>query len=203
MTYLITHPQLVATLTGEHIVLVAISLTIGLAIALPLGTFAAGSRRLGDFIVGTLGVAYTIPSLALLAFLVPVFGLGAPTAIIALVLYAQMILVRNIVAGLRGVDPALIEAATGLGLTRVQRLVRVEVPSAMPAIIGGVRIATVSLVALATVASYIHAGGLGDLVFEGLHRNDPQRVIAGSVCAAALALIADALLARAERIVRR
>jgi osmoprotectant transport system permease protein len=150
-----------------------------------------------------LGVIYTIPSLALLAFLVRVFGLGTLSAIIALVAYAQMILVRNIAAGLRAVDRAQLDAADGLGFTRRQRLLRVELPQALPTIVAGIRIATVSLIGVATVASYIHAGGLGDLLFEGIHQDYPQKIVAGSVAAAALAIAADLLLRRAERLVRR
>jgi osmoprotectant transport system permease protein len=202
MTYLVAHPAIVLARLGEHCVLVGLSLVIACLIAFPLGIAAARSRRFGDVILATLGVIYTIPSLALLAVLVPWLGLGAPTAIVALVIYAQMLLVRNIVAGLRGVDPALVEAATGLGLTSIQRLARVELPAAVPAIVAGLRVTTVSLVALATVASYIHAGGLGDLVFEGIHHDDPQMIVAGSVAAAALAFAADAALARLERTVR-
>jgi osmoprotectant transport system permease protein len=134
---------------------------------------------------------------------VRVFGLGAPTAIVALVLYAQMILVRSIAGGLRGVDRAQVDAATGLGLTSLQRLLRIEFPQALPVIVGGIRVAAISLIAVATVASYIHAGGLGDLLFAGIHQDDPQKIVAGSVAAAGLAIVADAGLRRVEALVRR
>jgi osmoprotectant transport system permease protein len=114
-----------------------------------------------------------------------------------------MILVRNIATGLRGVDPAQIDAATGLGLTAFERLVRIELPQALPTIVGGIRIATVSLIAVATVASFIHAGGLGDLLFDGIHQDNPQKIIAGSIAAAVLAIVADLILRRAEALVRR
>jgi osmoprotectant transport system permease protein len=203
VTYLFSHPAVVAARLGEHLVLTFGSLAIALIIALPLGVFVARNRRLGDLTLGALGVLYTIPSLALLAFLVRLFGLGPLTAIIALVAYAQMILVRNIAAGLRAVDPAQRDAARGIGLTAWQSLVRVEFPQSLPVIVGGIRVATVSLIAVATVASYIHAGGLGDLLFAGIHQDDPQKIIAGSVTAAALALVADAALARIEHVVQR
>ncbi|MFN2459188.1 MAG: ABC transporter permease [Candidatus Velthaea sp.] len=203
MTYLVQHPAVVAARFGEHLVLTFASLAIALAIALPLGVLAARSPRAGGVTLAVLGVIYTIPSLALLAFLVRLMGLGTWTAIVALVAYAQMILVRNVAAGLRGVDPAQLDAATGLGFTPLQLLVRIEFPQALPVMVGGVRIATVSLIAVATVASFIHAGGLGDLLFDGIHQDDAQKIVAGSIASAALAIAADALLARAERLVRR
>ncbi|GAC1403175.1 MAG: hypothetical protein NVSMB64_04370 [Candidatus Velthaea sp.] len=202
MNYLFRHPAFVAAKIGEHLVLTFGSLAIALLIALPLGVLVARSRRFGGLTLGILGVLYTIPSLALLAFLVRIFGLGTLTAIVALVTYAQMILVRNIAAGLRAIDPAQLDAAQGLGFTPLQRLLRVELPQALPAIIAGIRVATVSLIAVATVASFIHAGGLGDLLFEGIHQDDPQKIVAGSIAAGLLAICADALLHRAERLVR-
>lgn len=203
MTYFFTHFDVVAARTGEHLVLTFASLAIALVIAFPLGVFVARSPRSSGVTLGVLGVIYTIPSLALLAFLVRIMGLGPLTAIVALVAYAQMILVRNIAAGLQGVDAAQLEAATGLGFTPLQRLMRIEIPQALPVIVGGIRIATVSLIAVATIASFIHAGGLGDLLFAGIHQDDPQKIVAGSLAAALLALAFDRLFAGAEALVRR
>jgi osmoprotectant transport system permease protein len=202
VSYLLTHSALVAGLLGEHLVLTFGSLAIALIIALPLGVFVARNRHWGNLTLGALSILYTIPSLALLAFLVRLFGLGPLTAIIALVAYAQMILVRNIAAGLRAVDAAQRDAARGLGLTAWQSLRRVEFPQALPVIVGGIRVATVSLIAVATVASYIHAGGLGDLLFAGIHQDDPQKIIAGTLATATLALVADGALSRIERATR-
>jgi osmoprotectant transport system permease protein len=202
MTYLATHAARVAGLLGAHLVLVLVSLAVALAIAVPLGIVAARNARAGTLILGVTGVVYTIPSLALLALLVAVLGLGQLTAIVALVAYAQMILVRGVVAGLRGVDPALVDAARGLGFTPRQTLLRVEFPAALPVVLGGVRVATVSLVALATVAAWINAGGLGVLLFEGIGTNNPDKIFAGALAAAALAIAADLLLRGAERAVR-
>jgi osmoprotectant transport system permease protein len=202
MTYLATHPGRVAALLGEHVVLVAVSLAIALAIALPLGVLAARNPRAGSVILGLAGVLYTVPSLALLAILVAVLGLGKVTAIVALVVYAQMILIRAIVAALRGIDPALIDSARGLGFTARQTLLRVEFPAGLPVMLGGVRVAAVSLVALATVAAWINAGGLGVLLFEGISTNNPQKIVAGALAAAVLAIAADVALRGAERTVR-
>jgi osmoprotectant transport system permease protein len=203
VTYLFTHASTVAARLGEHVVLTGVALAIALLIALPLGVFVARRPRAGALTLGVLSALYTIPSLALLAILVAVFGLGAPTAVVALVAYAQMILVRNVAEGLRGVSPAAVDAATGLGFTPRQRLLRVELPLALPAILGGIRIATVSLIGIATIAAWIDAGGLGTLVFEGLHQDDPQKIIAGSVAAVVLALAADLVLRVAERAATR
>jgi osmoprotectant transport system permease protein len=202
MNYLVTHLDVVGRRLEEHVVLVVVSLVIALIIALPLGVLSARKPRFGGAILGITGALYTIPSLALLALLVAANGLGPSTAIIALVVYAQMILIRSVVAGLRGVDPALVDAARGLGLTPRQRLLRVEFPVALPVILGGVRIAAITLVALATVAAWIDAGGLGVLLFEGIHTDDPQKIVAGSIVAAALAIAADLGLRACERAVR-
>jgi osmoprotectant transport system permease protein len=202
MTYLVMHGPRIGALLLQHVVLVGVSLALALVIALPLGVVAARNPRIGAFVLGVTGALYTIPSLALLALLVAAMGLGAPTAIVALVVYAQMILVRGVVAGLRGVDPALVDAARGLGFTARQTLLRVEFPAALPVVLGGVRIAAVTLVALATIAAWIDAGGLGVLLFEGIHTYDPQKIVAGSLAAASLAIACDVGLRAAERAVR-
>ncbi len=124
------------------------------------------------------------------------------TAIVALVIYAQMVLVRGVVAGLRGVDPALVDAARGLGFTARQTLLRVEVPAALPVVLGGVRIAAVTLVALATVAAWIQAGGLGVLLFEGLRTDNAPKIVAGALASAVLAIGVDLVLRAAERLSR-
>jgi osmoprotectant transport system permease protein len=202
VTYAVTHGARVAALLGQHVVLVLVSLLIALVIAVPLGVIAARNARAGSIILAVTGALYTIPSLALLALLVAVIGLGQATAIVALVVYAQMILIRGVVAGLRGVDPALVDSARGLGFTARQTLLRVEFPAALPVVLGGVRVATVSLVALATVAAWINAGGLGVLLFEGIGTNNPDKIFAGALAAAALAIAADLVLRGAERAVR-
>jgi osmoprotectant transport system permease protein len=202
MTYLFAHASRVAGLLGQHLVLVGVALAVALVIAVPLGVYATRNARAGTAILAVTGTIYTIPSLALLALLVAAIGLGPLTAIVALVAYAQMILVRGVVAGLRGVDAALVEAARGLGLTPRQTLLRVEFPAALPVMLGGVRVATVSLIALATVAAWINAGGLGVLLFEGIGTDNPDKIVAGALAAAMLAIAADLLLRSAERAAR-
>jgi osmoprotectant transport system permease protein len=197
--YLFTHLNVLGRYTLEHIVLVGVSLAIAVAIALPLGVIAARQPRLGAWIVGTAGVFYTIPSLALLAILVVTIGLGFGTAVIALVIYAQMVLVRSVVTGLNGVDPGIRDAARGIGYTPWQSLLRVELPAAMPVLVGGVRVAAVTLIALATLGAWIDAGGLGTLLFEGIHTDDPDRIIAGALAASLLAIAVDVILRRVAR----
>ena len=202
MSYLTAHPAAVLTALGEHLVLVGVALAIALAIAFPIGVLAARNARWGALAIGVANVVYTIPSLALLAVLVIALGIGPWSAIAALVLYAQLALLRGIAGGLRGVDPALVDAARGLGMTPLQTLLRVELRAALPVILAGVRVAAVTLVALATVAGWIAAGGLGTLIFLGLSLHHSGPVIAGALAAAALAIALDALLRAAERLAR-
>jgi osmoprotectant transport system permease protein len=198
MSYLFGHLDRIAQLAGAHVGLVAVALVLAAAIALPLGVLAARDRRIGTPLLAVLSAIYTIPSLALLAVLVSWIGLGFATVLIALVAYGQFVLVRNVAEGLRGVPAATVDAARGLGLSSRQSLWRVELPLALPAMLGGLRIAAVSMIALATLAAYVGAGGLGVLIFEGLAFHQPQRTLAGSICAMALAVLIDALFRLAE-----
>ena len=190
---------MIVALTGQHLLLSASALVLALALALPLGVIAARRDALRGPLLGTLGLIYTVPSLALYALLIPVFGLGFWTAVVALAAYAQMILVRNVVAGIAGVDAGAVEAARGMGMTSWQVLWRVERPLATPVILGGIRVAFVSIIGIASIAAWINAGGLGTLLFAGIYQDNPQKIVAGAVACAALALAADALLRGVER----
>ncbi|MDQ6766779.1 MAG: ABC transporter permease [Candidatus Eremiobacteraeota bacterium] len=198
MSYLLRHPDMVARLSAEHLALVVTALAIALAIALPSGVLVARYRMLATPVYGVLGAIYTIPSLALFALLVPLLGLGFWTAVTALAAYAQMILVRNTAAALAGVDPATIEAARGMGMSSAQLLWRIERPLGMPVFIAGVRLATVSLIAIATVAAWINAGGLGTLVLDGIEHDYPDKAVAGALAAVVLAVAADQSLRKLE-----
>jgi len=199
VSYLASHPLRVATLLGGHVEIVAVALAVALLIAVPLGLFAARRPRLSPWLLGTLGAIYTIPSLALLAVLVRAFGLGFAPIFVALVVYAQFMLARNVVAGIAGVDPAQVDAARGLGMSPLQVLLRVEFPQALPVMIGGVRIAAIAMIAIATLGGYVGGVGLGVLIFNGLTLHQPQMIVAGSVTASALAVAVDALLRLVER----
>jgi osmoprotectant transport system permease protein len=199
MSYAISHPARMLLLTGWHVEIVAAALAVALIVAFPLGLFAARHPRLAPLIVGTLGALYTIPSLALLAVLVQCFGLGPIPIFIALVLYAQFMLARNVVAGITGVERAQVDAARGLGMSQRQILLRVELPQAFPVIVGGIRIAAIASIAIATLGGYVGTGGLGVLIFDGLTLHQSSMIVAGSLGASMLAIVVDALLRLAER----
>jgi len=192
----------ILALTGQHIVLVGVSTLLASAIGIPLGILLTRRRRLARPILGIAGVVQTIPSLALFGFLLPlplIGGIGARTAIVALLVYAMLPVLRNTYAGILSVDPAIAEAATGLGMTARQRLWWVELPLALPVVLAGVRIATVVSIGLATIAAAIGAGGLGVLIYRGIAIVDNRQILAGAVPAALLALAADGLLGILER----
>lgn len=183
----------------EHVQLTVIALVIALAIAVPLSVLLARVRWLRGPVLGVLGVIYTIPSLSLLVLMIPLFGLGATPAIIALVAYAQLVLVRNTVVGLTGVDPAIVEAARGMGISGWQRFRQVELPLALPLILAGVRLATLSIIAIGTVAALVGAGGLGTPLLIGVTTGDTRKIIAGSIAVALLAFGVNAILRMLER----
>lgn len=197
--WLFEHPDVVLELLGEHLRLAGTALAVALLIALPLGVLVARRRALDLPVLGTLGIIYTIPSLALFVLLFPWLGLGFDNALVALVAYAQIILVRAVVTGLRGVDPTVREAARGMGMAPWQVLWRVELPLAAPVILAGARVATVSVLAIATIAAYIDAGGLGELLFTGVATNHHGKIFAGTVAVAGLSLVANGLLQRWEK----
>lgn len=203
MSYLLQHADLVARLGLEHLALVGTALCIALCIALPIGVLVARHRALATPLLGLLGIVYTIPSLALFALLIPLLGLGFWTAVVALAAYAQMILVRNTAAALAGVDAATVEAAQGMGMSRAQTLWRVERPLAMPVFVAGVRLATVSLIGIATIAAWINAGGLGVLVLDGIEHDYPDKAVAGALAAVVIAFAADYLLRKLESLFAR
>lgn len=194
MRYLIDNLPYVLSLAGQHLLMSGMSLVIALAIALPVGILCARVARLRNLVLGVLGIIYTIPSLSLFVLLIPFTGLGLRPAVIALVAYAQLVLVRNVVVGLTGIDPAIVEAARGMGMTVLQRLWRVELPLALPIILAGVRVATLSIIAIGTIAAFINAGGLGLLLFDGVRSSNPEKIIAGAVAVSALAIGANGAL---------
>jgi osmoprotectant transport system permease protein len=150
-------------------------------------------------VLGALGVIYTIPSLSLFVLLIPLFGLGAVPAVIALVAYAQLVLVRNVVVGLTGIDPAVVEAARGMGMSGWQRFAQVELPLTLPLLLAGARVATLSIIGIGTIAAFINAGGLGQLLFEGVATGNRDKIVAGALAVSALAIGANALLRLLER----
>jgi osmoprotectant transport system permease protein len=186
----------------EHIVLVGISIAIAFAISLALGIWASRRPRVYAVVVGIAALLYTVPSLALFAMLIPLLGLGAKPAITGLVAYSILILVRNIATGLREVPADVVDAATGMGFGRAQRLWRIELPLALPVIVAGLRIALVTQIGIATIAAYINAGGLGALIFAGINQRFPEKILVGAAVASLLAIAADRGLAYVERRLR-
>lgn len=194
------HRDTLYTAGREHVILTFWAVAIGLAIALPLGVAAWRWRRLQPLVLGVSGTIYTVPSTALFALLVPVTGLGRTTAEIGLVGYTLLILIRNVVAGLDAVPADVREAAQGMGLTPAAMLLRVELPLAVPAIVAGVRIATVTVIGLVTITALIGQGGFGQLIYDGLLRNFRTPLVLGTVASVALAVTADVALVLLERI---
>jgi osmoprotectant transport system permease protein len=184
----------------QHVEISLIALFFSLIIAIPLGIYLTRKRRIAETIIGITGVLQTIPSLALLGLLIPLFGIGTVPAVIALVAYALLPLLRNTYTGIKEIDPSLLEAARAMGMNRRKRLLKVELPLAMPVIMAGVRTATIFIIGTATIAALIGAGGLGDIILLGIDRNDYSLVILGAVPSALLAIIFDLLLRKLENI---
>lgn len=192
--------------TLEHIVIVSIAVLIAAAAGIPIGIACVRRPRSGSVALRAIDIVQTIPSLALFGFLIPlplIGGIGVRTAIVALVLYSLLPIVRNTATGIAGVDPLVREAATVLGMTERQRLFGVELPLAFPSIIGGLRIATVIAIGVATIGAAVGGGGLGTLIFRGVAMVDTTRILAGALPAAGLAIIADLLFGSMERVAAR
>jgi len=184
--------------TLQHIGLTFISLIIAVLVGLPLGIWITSRRQFSGIILGIAGVLQTIPSIALLGFMIPLLGIGAKPAIVALLLYALLPIIRNTYTGITGVDTAVKEAALAMGMNKWQILFKVELPLAMPVILAGIRTATVINVGVATLASYIAAGGLGEFIFGGISLNNTNMILAGAIPAALLAILFDFLLSRLQ-----
>lgn len=200
MSYIWNNPAVMRELLGQHLQMVGTALVVATLFALPLGVLIARYRRLVVPVLGTLGVLYTVPSIALIILLLPLFGLNARSVIVALILYTQVILVRNIVAGIRGIDPAIVEAARGMGMNGWQRWWRVQLPLALPVILAGVRLAAVVDIGIATIGAKFGAGGLGRLLFDGIAQvGRYDKIWAGAIGVSALALVVNQLLLSLER----
>jgi osmoprotectant transport system permease protein len=202
LTFWLEHPGELASMLGQHVALVTLSTLAAVIIGVPLGILAARRPRLGRPLIGLANVVQTIPSLALFGFLIPIpliGGVGARAALVVLVLYGLLPILRTTEAGLRSIDRAIIESGLAMGMTPRQLLFQVELPLALPSIIAGVRVATVVGVGAATIAAAIGAGGLGEYIFRGLSMADPAVILAGAIPAAALALLGDRSLTWLER----
>jgi osmoprotectant transport system permease protein len=194
--------QDILDLTAEHFVLVLASMAIAIAIGIPLGILLTRRAPLRGWVLGFANVMQTIPSLALFGFLIPIpliGGIGKRTAIVALVLYALLPILRNTLVGILGVDPAVRESAVAMGMTGRQLLWQVELPLAARTILAGVRVATVTTIGTATIAAAIGGGGLGVFIFRGIASVDTTQILAGAIPAALMALISDGGLGWIEK----
>jgi len=204
-TFMVTHRAEIWSATLDHVALVLIAMSIAIVIAVPLGMVIVQRPALRTFALGLASVFQTIPSLALFGFLIPVpfiGGIGPRTAIVALVLYALLPILRNTYVGLTGLDPAVLEAAEAMGMTNTQILTRVRLPLALGIILAGIRTATVITIGVATIAAAIGAGGLGTFIFRGVAMVSDAVILAGAIPAAMLAILADVFLALIERRLR-
>ena len=198
LQYLFDNWPRVLALSAEHLQLTTMSILVAVLVSALLSALAVRYGSLNLLVFGLLDTIYTVPSLALLAMLVPILGLGRVPAVAALAAYALIFLTRNMVAGLRGVDPSVLEVARGMGMTGWQLLWEVRLPLALPVILAGVRIALVATISLATLMAWINAGGLGLLLFDGITRDNPSMILAGAIAVSALAILADRGMRRVE-----
>jgi osmoprotectant transport system permease protein len=203
--FFIEHREEILSATLDHVWLVLIAMLIAIAISVPLGMFIVYHKGLRTLALGIASILQTIPSLALFGFLIPIpfiGGIGKRTAIVALVLYALLPILRNTYVGLTSIDPAILESAEAMGMTRGQIMFRVRFPLALSVILAGIRTATVLTIGVATIAAAIGAGGLGSFIFRGVAMVNDALLLAGAIPAALLAILADFLLGLIERRLR-
>jgi len=197
--YIIQNYSLILEKAGEHVYLAGIAVLLACAVGIPVGFLITNNKKAANIVIGLANVIQTIPSLALFAFALPIFGIGPDNAIFALFLYALLPIIKNTLIGIRNVNPAIREAARGMGMSRSQIMFKVEIPLAISVIMGGVRIATVTGIGIATIATLIGAGGLGQLIYQGIGMWNNEMIYAGAICSALLALAADFLLGLVEK----
>lgn len=194
------YPDLL-TATREHLTISAISIVLGIIVAVPLGIYLSGNRKkwLHTSVFMVANLFQTIPSLALLAILIPLMGIGVKPAVFALFLYSILPILRNTYAGFQSVDPSILESARGMGYSTVQRLFQIQFPLAFPYIMSGIRMTTVYIISWTTLAALIGAGGLGQLIISGIGVNKEELIVSAAVCAILLALLADRVLGAIEK----
>ena len=185
--------------TGQHVGLAFTAVGIACAIGIPLGILITKNKKLANVVINIANIIQTIPSLALFAFVIPILGIGAKNAIFALLLYSLLPIIKNTYIGIQNVDPAIIEAAKGMGMSRAQILSRVQLALAVSVIMGGVRIAAVTCIGVATIATLIGAGGLGSLIYQGISMVNFNMIFSGAIPAALLALLTDFILGWFEK----
>ena len=198
ITFLQNYGMQLLVKTCQHLYISAFSLFLGIIVAVPIGILLTRVKPIANVVMSIASMLQTIPAMALLALMIPFFGIGAIPAIIALFIYSLLPILRNTYLGLEDVDPALIDAAKGMGMTGWQSIVKVELPMAAPVIMAGIRLSATYVIAWAALASYIGAGGLGDFIFNGLTLYRTDLILGGSIPVIILALIVDWLLGKLE-----
>lgn len=198
MDFLTNNGSQLLLLTWEHLYISGIALALGILVAVPIGIVLTRYKKIASAFISAITVLQTVPSLALLALMIPLFGVGKVPAVVALFLYSLMPILRNTYIGMEGVDKDLIDAAKGMGMTNKQLIFSVELPQAAPVIMAGIRLSGVYVIAWATLASYIGGGGLGDFIFNGLNLYIPELIIGGTIPVTLLALLVDFLLGKVE-----
>jgi osmoprotectant transport system permease protein len=189
----------IGELTIEHLQITAMSISFAVMIGVPTGIIITRKRKIANLVLGFANVFQTLPSLALFGLIIPILGIGYKPSVFVLFLYALLPIIKNTYLGITGVDPAVIDAGKGMGMTSYQVLRMVEVPLSLPVIMGGIRISTVINIGTATLAALIGAGGLGDMIFKGISLNNSSMILAGAIPTAFLALTVDALLGKVEK----
>jgi osmoprotectant transport system permease protein len=194
MSYIIKNPEAVFSLLLEHLQMTGLAVLIAIAIALPLSLLVTYYPRLNVPVLGLLGTLYTVPSLALIILLVPIFGLTSQSVVVAMVIYTQAILVRNFSVALQSIPPAILEAASGMGMSLWQRWWQVQIPLILPIFLAGVRLATIVAIAIATIGAKFGAGGLGALLFDGVAQSRYDKILVGAIAVAVLAFAINGIL---------
>jgi len=205
LDYILANWPLIVSRTGEHVSIVGVAVGLAILTGVPIGIAITQNKRAADAVLYVASIVITIPSIALFGMMIPVLsligqGIGYLPAVIAVLLYSQLPIIRNTYTAITNIDPALREAARGMGLTRLQRLSEVELPLAVPVIMAGVRIAVVMNIGVTAIAAYIGAGGLGAFISRGISQTDPRQLITGALAVSALAVVADVVLQGLQRL---
>lgn len=198
LQFIQSHGMQILDKSWEHLYISFLAILLGIVIAIPLGILLTRLPKIANYVIGTVSVLQTFPSLAILAFFIPFLGIGKLPAILALFIYSMLPILRNTYTGIKNVDKSLLETGKGMGMTGWEAITRVEMPLAVPVIMAGIRMSAVYLIGWATLASFVGGGGLGDLIFDGLNLFQPSLIIAGAIPSTILALLLDFGLGRFE-----
>lgn len=199
MNYLVENSGMLLNKTLEHLYISIMALILAMIVAIPLGILLSKKEKLSKVSLTIAGILQTIPTLAILALMIPLFGVGKVTAIIALFIYVLLPILNNTIVGVQNIDRNIVETGRSMGMTNFQLMKDIELPLALPMVLSGIRLSSVYVISWAALASYVGAGGLGDLIFNGLALYEPEMIIVGTILVTLLALIVDLILAQIEK----